>query len=257
MTQSNAAILKPVSSLTADAPWGWLAAGWRDMQRAPVLSFGYGVAFVAIGLAITGGLWMAGLSSLIPVAIASFALAGPLMAVGLYEISRRLDAGAPLALRDIVFVKTKSPAGLALVGFFIMFALLFWARVAMLLYALFVSGAYMPLSDFTAFALTTPAGLSLLAVGTVIGGAIALAIFSVSALSIPMLMDRQTDAFTAIATSIRAVKEKPGPMLLWAWIIAVLIAAGFATLFVGLAVVFPLIGHATWRAYKDIIEPTA
>ncbi|MFQ5562792.1 MAG: DUF2189 domain-containing protein [Parvularculaceae bacterium] len=253
MTVMSAATGTPaIAKISPDAPWAWLGAGWRDMLRAPFLSLGYGAAFVVIGLAITAGLWRAGLESVIPAAIGAFALVGPLLAAGLYEISRRLEAGESLNARDIIFVKMRSPAQMALIAFFLMFAVLVWMRMATLIYALFAHGSYLPLGEFIPFTLTTRAGVMMLAVGSLTGGAIAFVIYVLTALSMPLLMDREADAFTAIALSVEAVKKNPGAMLLWAWIIAVVTAVGIALFLVGLIVAFPLLGHATWRAYRDL-----
>lgn len=248
MTLTSAPVT--IAKVSPDAPWTWLGAGWRDLLRAPILSLSYGAAFVVIGLAITVGLWRVGLESVIPAAIGAFALVGPLMATGLYEISRRLETGEPLKARDVIFVKTKSPAQIGLIAFFLMFAVLVWMRMATLLYALFASESFLPLGDFIPFALTTKAGVAMLAIGGLTGGAIAFAIYVLTVLSAPLLMDRETDAFTAIALSIEAIKKNPGAMLLWAWIIAVVTAVGAAFFLIGLAVAFPLLGHATWRAYR-------
>ncbi len=240
------------AGLTVDAPWRWLGAGLRDLMRAPHLSLGYGALVIGGGVAITWGLWRTGYASLIPVAFGMFAIFGPLLAVGTYEMSRRIEAGETPRLFPVRFAGPRSPLQLAYIGFFLMFAALVWARIAMLLYALFTNGNYMPLSEFTAFALTTTPGLAMLAVGTIAGGLIAFAIYLLTVVSIPMLMNERTDAFTAVATGLRAWNRSPGAMLLWAWLIAVITAAGVATMFIGLAVAFPLLGHASWHAYRDI-----
>ena len=242
----------PIRKIATDAPWRWLAAGWGDIKRAPAMSLGYGLAVVGAGLAINAILWRSGLSSWIPVMLGVFAILGPMIAVGLYEISRRLEAGEKVTLSGVLFVTMKSPTQILFIGFFLMFAVLVWVRAASLIYALFVSTSYLPLDDFLAFALSTSAGISMLVVGTIFGGAIAFCIYVMTVISIPMLMERDTDAFTAIAAGVEAVKKNPGAMLLWAWLIVIFIAAGVATLFVGLAIVFPLLGHATWHAYRDI-----
>jgi uncharacterized membrane protein len=122
----------------------------------------------------------------------------------------------------------------------------------MLLYAGFLHLDYTPLDEFTQFLLGTDQGLAFLAIGTAIGAVFAVIAFAVTALSVPMLMDRHVDVVSAIGASVRAVTHNPKPMLLWAWLIALLIAFGFATLFVGLIVVFPVIGHATWHAYRGL-----
>jgi uncharacterized membrane protein len=138
-------------------------------------------------------------------------------------------------------------------GFLLAFLYLVWLRVATLLYAIFTLGQYGPLSDFVTHAITTANGLALLGVGSAIGAVIAFASFAVSAVSVPMLMAERVDFLTAVFTSIEAVKRNFVPMLVWAWIIAFCIALGVATLFVGLALVFPVIGYATWHAYRDLV----
>jgi len=238
--------------VSMDDPWSWLSAGWRDMQRAPLWSLGYGLVFVLVAFAGTAALWNAGLESLIPVLAGGFGLVGPLLAVGLYEISRRLETGEPLRLRDVLFVKTAEPLQLAYMGFALLFMYFVWFRTAMLLYAGFAQWNYIPLDQFPLFVFGTPAGLALLVTGTAVGACFALIVFAATALSIPMLMDRHVDVITAMAASMRTVANNLKPMLLWAWLIAFLMAFGCATLFVGLIVAFPLLGHATWHAYRSL-----
>jgi len=240
------------SHITMDAPWRWLGAGWRDMMRAPHLSIGYGIIVVGGGLLITYGLWKLGMSSYIPVAFGVFAITGPLLAVGLYEISRRIEVGEKPRLFPVRFVGPRSPLQLLFVGFYLMFAALVWVRVAMILYALFTNGNYMPIEDFASFAISTTAGLSMIVVGTIAGGIIAFGIYLMTVVSIPMLMNDRTDVFSGIAAGVKAFNDSPGTMLLWAWLIAIITAAGVATFFVGLAIAFPLLGHATWHAYREI-----
>lgn len=235
-----------------DAPWRWLGAGWKDLWAAPILSIGYGVLIVGGGLLIVYALWTAGLAALVPVALGVFALVGPLLAVGLYEASRRIEAGERPRLYPIKLAGPRSPIQIAYVGFFLLFAALVWVLLAMVLYAVSTAGTYVRMSEFASFALTTPRGLTMLVLGTLVGGAIAFSIYLLTVVSIPMLMNERTDPFTAIATGIDAFKASPGVMTLWAWLIAIIILGGVATMFVGLAVAFPLLGHATWHAYRDI-----
>lgn len=244
-----------VNRVSIDAPWRWLGAGWRDLCAAPMQSLGYGLFIVGGGLLIIAALWRFHMSSLIPVALGVFALIGPLVALCLYELSRRLEAGEPPALWPVKFAGPRSPMQIAYIGFLLLFAALVWLRVAIMLYALFSSANYVPMTEFASFVVSTPAGLSMLAIGTLAGGGIAFAIFTFTVISIPMLMHERSDAFTAVAAGINAVKTSPGAMMLWAWLIAVLTAAGVVTFFIGLAVVFPLLGHATWHAYRDL-RPT-
>jgi uncharacterized membrane protein len=245
-----------IREATADDPWRWLALGWRDLWQTPAYSLGYGVAFVVFGLSGTVGLWLTGLEALIPVVAAGFALVGPVLAVGLYEISRRHEQELSLSLRDVVLPKVAAPMQLAFMAMLLMFIYLVWLRAATLLYALFIYGSFMPLADFISFVLTTPQGIAMMVIGTAVGALLALVTFAVSALSIPILMRKNIDALTAMSVSVEAVMAAPGAMLLWAWLIAALTLFGVLTLFVGLIVVFPLIGHATWHAYRSlIVEP--
>lgn len=242
---------------TMDDPWRWLAMGWHDLWRTPALSLGYGTVFVLAGLVGTAGLWLVGWEPMVPVAAAGFALLGPILAVGLYEISRRLELGLPIRLSDVAIVRTAAPVQIGFMAFLLIFIYLVWLRAATLLIALFVYDSVMPLDDFVRFVLTTPEGLALLVVGTLVGGLLALITFVVSALAIPILMQKDVDAMTAMSASVEVMMDAPGPMLLWGWLIAILTAFGFATMFVGLIVIFPLIGHATWHAYRTIISPDA
>lgn len=237
-----------------DDPWKWLSSGWRDLWRAPQYGLVYGAAFTVTGLAITAGLYLIGFSAFIPAAAACFMLAGPLIATGLYEISRRLETGEALNWNDVVRAPVRSKIQLGLISFLLMFIILVWIRAATLIYALFTYGVYMPIDQFAAFAIGSWQGLTLVIVGSMVGGVLALIAFAVAALSIPILMRHDTDAMSALASSVGTVVRAPGPMLLWAWLIAVMCFFGLATLFVGLIVVFPLLGHATWHAYRDLVR---
>ena len=238
---------------TMDDPWRWLELGWRDLWRNPALSLGYGAAFVVIGLIVTAGLWYLGLESMAPALAAGFTLLGSALAIGLYEMSRRYEAGESASLRDVVAIRLPSPPQLAFLAFALMFLFLAWLRLATLNYALFTHGSYVPVRNFLGFALTTEEGLTMLVVGTLAGGALACIAYAISVISVPLLMRHDLDVFTAIWISVQTVMNHPGPMLLWAWLIAILTAIGLATMFLGLIIVFPLIGHATWHAYRTIV----
>jgi len=242
-----------LNRITSDDVWSWLAAGWVDLKRGAPYSIAYGVVFVAGGFAITWGLVQVGLSAMIPMAAGGFALVAPLLAIGLYEISRRLEEGEPLSWRSSFFVRTRSPSEVAMIGFVLLALFLIWSRAAQILYALFTSEEQHQLGQFLAFALGTPSGLAMTAIGSAIGGVIALIVFAVSAISLPLVMRREVDAVSAVAMSIRAVRQQPGPMLLWGWLIAVITGAGIVTGFLGLVIAFPLLGHATWHAYRSLV----
>ena len=244
-----------VRKVRADAPWVWLARGWADMYAVPAVSFTYGIFFFVLSLLLVSALFLFNLGALVPVMAAGFLLVGPMLAGGMYEASRRIETGLPVRLADVAFVSMQSPAQLAFLGAMLMGAMLIWVRIATLLFALFFGSQTMPqLGEFVPALLLSPHGLGLLVVGTATGGVLALICFSISVVSVPMLMARDVDAVTAVLTSIETVRRNFWPMMIWGWIIAFLTAFGIATLFVGLVFVFPLLGHATWHAYRDIVS---
>ncbi|MEZ5925843.1 MAG: DUF2189 domain-containing protein [Hyphomicrobiaceae bacterium] len=238
-----------------DAPWAWLGAGWRDLWRTPVLSLGYGATFSIAALVLIVGLFSIGWQSLMLVLAGGFLLVGPMLAVGLYEISRRLEAGQPIDARDALFVGVRSPGQLAIMGVVLLIAYLAWVEIALVLFVLFLGGGGLPPpEEFVTTLLFTPRGLGLLVTGTVVGGLLAATVYSLSALSIPLLMSRDIDVVTAVSTSVQAVIANPKPMLLWAALVAAMCAVGIASLLVGFIVAFPLIGHATWHAFRAVVH---
>jgi len=246
--------LPPVRRLELDRPWAWLAAGWDDIRRAPAVSLTYVALFTAISFLINVGVFLAGLEDLLFPLAASFMLVGPLLAVGLYETSRRLETGAPVSLGRALFVATRSPMGLAFLGVALMAMLLIWMRAATLLLALFLGPmVFPPLTEVIPTLLLTTQGVALLAVGTACGAVLAALVFAISVVSVPLLMERDIDVVSAVIVSLQAVARNPKPMLLWAWLIAILTAFGIATCYIGLIVTFPLVGHATWHAYRETV----
>lgn len=243
-----------VRRIPFDAPWDWLAAGWRDLWAAPQVSLTYGAVFAVTAVFLAAGLFQFGLQSLILALAGGFLLLGPLFAVGLYEVSRRLEARKPVALRNVVWVGLSAPGQLGFFGVVLMFAYAVWLQLVFLLFMLFMGARGLPpASEFVPTLLFTPHGLGLLVVGTTVGGVLAAIIFSISAISVPLMLTRPVDAVTAMAASLEAVYKNPKPMALWAALIAGFVAFGIATLSVGLIVVFPLIGHATWHAFRSLV----
>lgn len=243
-----------IRRMQPDAPWRWLAAGWRDMMRIPAISFTYGIGVAAASVALLAFLFYLDLPYLFLPLGAAFMFVGPMLAVGLYEASRRVEAGLPVGLFQVAFVATRSPTQLAWLGLILMLFLLAWVRIATLLFALFFGTGFPPLAKFVTMLIFTTDGLIFLAVGTIIGAGLAFTAFAISVVSVPLLMARDSDAITAIIVSVRAVLENFWTMMVWAWLIALLTAVGIATLFVGLIVTFPLVGHATWHAYRELVN---
>lgn len=257
-SSSLAIRLHRVNRVPFDAPWKWLAEGWRDMWRVPEISFAYGAIFTVISLVILIGLYLAGALSLMLPLAGGFLLLGPMFAVGLYETSRRLgeDEKKP-QLSDMLRFGIKSPGQLAFIGVFLLIIYFIWLELAFLLFMLFLGPQSLQLENIVPMLLFTGSGLGLLIAGTTTGAVLALTVFAISAVSIPLLMRRKVDAVTAAMTSMQAVALNPQAMLLWAVLIAGMTAFAFATLFLGLVIVFPLVGHATWHAYRNIVQPAA
>jgi len=255
--QPLAVELHRVNKIPFDQAWKWLAAGSRDMLRIPRVSLVYGAFFTYISLMILAGLYFAGALSLVLPLAGGFLMLGPMIAVGLYETSRRLEEGESVTLSDIISFSTRSLGQLAFMGVFLLIIYLVWLEIAFLLFMLFLGPQSLQLENIVPTLLFTPSGLGLLVVGTAAGAVLALLVFSITAVSIPLLMRREVDIVTATLTSFRAVALNPAPMLLWAVLIAGMMAFAFATLFLGMIVVFPLIGHATWHAYRSLVVPVS
>lgn len=244
-----------VREVPVDAPWLWLALGWRDLWRRPDISLAWGLVFALVSAALTAGLWWLGLLELLLPLAAGFALVGPMLAVGLYEASRHHEAGLPVSLGEVIVVSTRSPAALAFLGVVLMLFMLAWIRIATLLFALFFGLGFPPPADAIQALLLTPQGLAFLVSGTAIGAALAFTVYCLTAVSVPMLLERDLDVVTAMSVSVRAVIRNFWPMMLWAWLIALLTAIGIATCYIGMIVLFPLLGHATWHAYRATVAP--
>jgi uncharacterized membrane protein len=185
-------------------------------------------------------------------------LIGPAAAIGLYETSRLLENDRQVTLGAVVRAGLRTPGPLGFFGAILAFAFFVWLQLAFLLLMLFLGGSPVPpASEFVPTLLFTPRGLGLLVTGTVVGAIIAFIVFAISAISVPLLMTRRIDAVTAMAASVASVRLNPKAMMLWAALIAGFMALGIATLFAGLVVMFPLVGHATWHAYRDLVKDRA
>ncbi|MEM7021905.1 MAG: DUF2189 domain-containing protein [Pseudomonadota bacterium] len=247
-----------IRKIELDRPWHWLAAGWRDLWQAPVVSLGCGVIFAAVGYAITLGLWLADLVYLVLPMVCGFMIVGPLMAVGLYEISRRLEAGEPVSLGAALLAWKRNASQIGLMGVALMLFLFAWIRLAALLFMLFYGLAPPSLETLVADTFLSPEGLPFLIIGTLIGAVLSALVYAISVVSVPLLLDRpEANVFTAIATSVVAVRENLLPLAFWAVLIVGFAAAGLITLYLGLIVTLPLIGHATWHAYRDLVDHEA
>ena len=239
-----------LETVSREAPWKWIQAAIDDILAAPFISLGYGAVFTGVGLAVTLGLWTLGMGSLVPVFAGGFALVAPVFAVGIYRISQIREAGGTPKIFDFWSISGSKLTQLATLSILLMVFFLTWARIAQMLFAMMSHGASFRLDEALPFLFTDPAGVTLLVIGTALGGVFALIAFAISALSFPMMVDQDVDVVTAMVASVKAVIEQPMVMLIWAWLIGFVTAAGLALMSLGLVVTFPLIAHASWHAYK-------
>jgi uncharacterized membrane protein len=241
-----------IRKIDDDRPWHWLQAGWNDLLAAPRVSLAYGAVVSAASwllfIILQESDW---LYLLLPLA-GGFLLIAPFVAVGLYETSRRLDSGEPISLR-IALLAWRRPVQVASFGILLLLLHFAWMRAALLWFVLYFHTGTPPLDQLPLYLLDA-GNLPFLVIGTLMGGAFALLTFSLSVVSLPLLVDRDIDVISAGIASIRAVLTNPKAMLLWAGLIVLFTAVGIATFFFGLALLFPLIGHASWHAYKDLID---
>jgi uncharacterized membrane protein len=241
-----------VNVLRPGAPWRWLREGWNDLRSAPAASLFYGAVLALMG-AVLGHYF--GEAAYELAFATGFLLVGPFFAMGMYDISRRRDRGLPVRLLPTL---TAWRANVPAIGFYaVILALLMavWIRVSVVVVALFFEGGMPNAATLVTDLMESENGLFFLLAYAAAGFGFALLVFSTSVISLPMLLDRENmDTLTAMITSFNALRLNFGPMLLWAAIIVALVVVGFATFYVGLVVVVPWIGHATWRAYRETVK---
>jgi len=229
-----------------------LAAGWRDFRHKPMMGLFFANVYVMGGWAIywflfvTGQEWWA-----IPLTV-GFPLLGPFLAVGLYEVSRRLEAGQTQWRRNDIFgvIWRQKARQLPMMSWVIIVYFLFWSFFAHMLFALFLGPSALTNVTSSYSYLLEPEGLTMLLVGSAFGAVFALVLFALTVVSLPLLLDKELDFVTAMLTSVGVVRHNPGVMLTWAAIVAGLTFAGMAAFLFGLYLVLPVLGHATWHVYR-------
>ncbi len=232
-----------------------LVLGWRDFRRAPLMGLAFSGVYVLGGWLILWAMTTKGQIWWTLPASAGFPILGPFIACGFYEISRRLEAGEPLAARAVfgVIFRQKDRQIPSIAAVIVVF-FLFWNFLAHMIFALFLGNATMTNVSSSLAVFTTADGLVMLTVGTAVGAVFAGLLFSLTVVSLPMLLDREVDFVTAMLTSVALVQENPRVMLGWGGLIAVCLFVGMLPLFLGLLVVMPLFGHASWHLYRRAIS---
>jgi uncharacterized membrane protein len=238
-----------LNRLDAGAPWRWLKLGWRDFTSAPLLGLFYGACF-----SIMGGL-LALLFRHAPAYVlalsAGFVLVGPFLCLGLYDASRRLECGERPQLAGSLLAWRTRTGTMAIFGTVLLVLEMLWARASLVVFALSFNG--MPDFKGSLLALFDPRNLSFIAIYLVVGGLFAALIFAVSVVAMPMILDRETDAISAGLTSLRLCLAQPGVMLLWGALIAAIVGVAMLPWFLGLLVAAPVLGHASWHAYRAAV----
>ena len=240
-----------VRRVQTGAVFGWIRSGWHDCRRGGTASLFYGACFAGAGWLMQ--VVFAQAYALFAGLTTGFLLLGPFLSFGLYDLSRQMELGQPPRLAPTLAAWRPNLANVGLFAALLAIVLLVWARASIIVFALFFTGGLASFAEVVRAVLTFEQPDFAL-VYFAVGGAFATFVFAISAIGLPLMLDRRTDAITAALASLVACARNPGAMLLWAACIVVLVSIGFATLFFGLVVTAPMVGHASWHAYRDIVE---
>jgi uncharacterized membrane protein len=242
-----------INEITLDHPWEWLAKGWKDLRHSLKFSLAYGSVYVIVSYLLTFGLVYKGLFFIIPPLLSGFFLVAPVLGIGLYHISESLELGETVQFCNAVKAWKRNEVHLSAMAIVLVLVVLVWMLAALVSFALFYDQPVPTWENFIPDLFLSARSPVFLFAGILMGGFIAAFAFSISAVSVPMLMDRKVDVVTAMHTSLRAVRMNWQAMTLWACLIVMFVGAGIATFYIGLIVWMPLVGHATWHAYRDLV----
>lgn len=237
----------PCHQLDMTDPIRWLKLGWQDFKRAPRVSLTYGIALVILSYVVAYLTWSLGGFILILSLLSGFVFIAPVLALGLYSISCQLQAGMSPQIGYCLRQGRRHLNNELIYSVILLVIFLIWARAASMIHVFFPMEADPQLADLAMF----------LVIGSLVGSLFAAIVFSASAFSLPMMLDRKVDTITAVITSVNAVLRNKGPMFVWAMIIVIALGISFATAFLGLAVLMPVLGYTTWHAYQATIKADA
>jgi len=243
-------LLPAVRAVPIGAPFAWLAAGARDFIAHPLPSLFYGACFAAMGWAIVFTFRHA--YAYVSALVTGFFLVGPFLAIGLYHLSRARERGEPVRLAPSLVAWRTNIGAVGVFALVLTIILLVWGRASLIVFALFYTSEMPSLEGFLEQVLSLR-NVEFLFAYVCVGGFFAVLTLAVSVVSIPMILDRDVDGIVAGLTSFKAFADNVPAMIVWGIAIVALVAAGFALAFSGLAVAVPLIGHATWHAYRALV----
>lgn len=242
-----------VNRIRLGQPFAWLAKGWRDQRAAGIYSLRYGAAIVLVSGLITWLVWRTDSLFLLPFLVGGFFIVAPPLGIGLYLMSAHLERGEPLSGCSAYQAWKLNQSQVSMVSAGFIMLMNFWFAASVGLFALLYEGHSPPLDNFFSHVFLSDAGLKFALASLVVGFLLAWCAYAISVITVPMLVDRQVDGFTAIRFSIRSVLHNMPAMMLWAGLIVLIVGLGMATFYLGLIIALPLIGHASWHAYRDLV----
>jgi uncharacterized membrane protein len=234
----------PCNDLDMGSPFNWLRAGWSDYRNALGLSLSWGSACVLLSWLVTWLAWKAGGWVLLLSLLSGFVFVGPMMAFGMYSVSRQLCLGKKPRLAGTLRAVRKPVTNSLVFALVLLVIFLLWARAASMVHIFFPSTGDIELRDLVVY----------LGVGSAVGSIFAVICFAASVFSLPFIANRDVDVITAVVSSINAVLRNRWTMAVWALIVVVLTAIGFLTAMVGFVVIIPLLGYATWHGYRAALQ---
>lgn len=233
----------PCRRLDATAPLRWLRLGWADLRAAPGPTAVFGIAVLAMSVAVSALAWWLGRFALLATVLSGFVFIAPLLGVGLYAVSRARAEGQPARVGDSLALARRVVGQAAVFALMQLVIVMVWSRAGMMV------SAFVPLAPGSTAAL-----VEFLLVGSLVGSVFAALTFAAAAFSLPMIADRDVDMVTACLSSVHAVLRNKAAMAVWAALIVLLTALGFATAFLGLAVILPWLAYASWHGYRETID---
>ncbi|MEP3247512.1 MAG: DUF2189 domain-containing protein [Sneathiella sp.] len=242
-----------ITEVGTDDVWKWLAAGWSDLKANTGVSISYTALFILLGLALSFGFYFMGWPYLILPGLSGFLLVGPAVGIGFYQISRCHAAGQKASLLTAITAAKYNKLGIFGFGVALAFIFQMWIRLSFTVFALNFPGI-MPEWDIILMRALSMEGVYFGISISLVGAVFAAGIFLVGAFSMPMMMDRKSMLVPSLLTSAFAVAQNRNAMILWAAIIVIFTGIGLVTAGIGLIITLPLIGHATWHAYKQVMS---
>ena len=240
-----------ISTVPIEQPLEWLQRGWDDLRHTPVASLAYGLIVSLFGALILT-LWSH--PYFIAASITGFLLVGPLLGTGLVELSRRRERGKPVSFEHSLSALTRHREALLRFSAGLVAIAAVWFAASSIMLAVVLGSAVPAVGETLWGSLWDHVSVTQVLSYIGVGGILAAIVFARSVVSVPMIIDRDADARTAVRTSHRVTLKDLPAMLIWASLLVLLVAVGFASLLVGMVVIFPLLGHATWHAYRDLVE---